>query len=87
LFSFSQGAQGNLDGASNATLDNEFGTHNEEEVIKTIIEKGTIVQGGVRISANELDFVTNFDRALRDKVSRMRAWALEVVTRQSTSTI
>lgn len=34
------GAQGQYDGASNATLDNEFGTHKEEEVIKMILEKG-----------------------------------------------
>jgi len=37
-----QGAQGNLDGASNATLDNEFGTHVDEDVIKQILEKGTL---------------------------------------------
>jgi ribosome maturation protein Sdo1 len=36
------GAQGTLDGASQATLDNEFGTHEEEEVIKLIIEKGGV---------------------------------------------
>jgi ribosome maturation protein Sdo1 len=43
-----QGAQGNLDTASHSTLDNEFGTHAEEEVIKQIIEKGTIQEGDVR---------------------------------------
>jgi hypothetical protein len=32
-----------LDGASHATLENEFGTHNEEEVIKQILEKGSLV--------------------------------------------
>ncbi|KAH8657469.1 shwachman-Bodian-diamond syndrome protein [Tricladium varicosporioides] len=37
-----QGAQGTMDGASNATLDNEFGTHIEDEVIKQILEKGTL---------------------------------------------
>jgi len=36
------GAQGTYDGASNATLDNEFGTHEPEEVIKKILEKGTL---------------------------------------------
>ncbi|RKF57371.1 putative shwachman-bodian-diamond syndrome protein [Golovinomyces cichoracearum] len=36
------GAQGNLDTASTATLENEFGTSVVEDVIKTIIEKGTI---------------------------------------------
>jgi len=39
------GAQGILDGASNATLENEFGTHVDEEVIKQIIEKGTFQEG------------------------------------------
>ncbi|KAK7924909.1 hypothetical protein PG985_006963 [Apiospora marii] len=36
-----QGTQGQLDGASKATLENEFGTSNDEEVIKTILQKGT----------------------------------------------
>jgi len=36
------GAQGEMNGASHSTLDNEFGTHNEEEVIKQILEKGTV---------------------------------------------
>ncbi|KAF4628154.1 hypothetical protein G7Y89_g9994 [Cudoniella acicularis] len=37
-----QGAQGTLNGASHGTLDNEFGTHDDEEVIKMILEKGTL---------------------------------------------
>ncbi|TVY30396.1 SDO1-like protein [Lachnellula hyalina] len=36
------GAQGTMDGASHATLENEFGTHVDEEVIKQILEKGTL---------------------------------------------
>jgi len=36
------GAQGQFDGASHATLDNEFGTHVDEDVIKVILEKGTL---------------------------------------------
>ncbi|POS85011.1 hypothetical protein EPUL_002448 [Erysiphe pulchra] len=36
------GAQGNLDTASTATLENEFGTSVVEEVIKKIIEKGSM---------------------------------------------
>lgn len=43
----SHGAQGTLDGASKATLENEFDTHDEEEIIKQIIEKGTILQTAV----------------------------------------
>jgi ribosome maturation protein Sdo1 len=30
-----------LDAASKASLDNEFGTHVDEDVIKIILEKGT----------------------------------------------
>ncbi|RKF62039.1 SDO1-like protein C21C3.19 [Erysiphe neolycopersici] len=36
------GAQGSLDTASTATLENEFGTSVVEDVIKKIIEKGSI---------------------------------------------
>ncbi len=34
------GAQGQYDSASQGTLENEFGTKNEEECIKVILEKG-----------------------------------------------
>lgn len=34
------GAQGQMDGASKASLENEFGTSNEDEVIKKILEGG-----------------------------------------------
>ncbi|KAG4218090.1 hypothetical protein PC116_g33430 [Phytophthora cactorum] len=37
-----QGAQGQMDGASKATLENEFGISNEDEVIKKILESGTL---------------------------------------------
>jgi len=36
------GAQGPFDTASHAMLDNEFGTHKDEDVIIQILEKGTI---------------------------------------------
>lgn len=35
-----QGAQGTYDAASKASLENEFGTHVDEDVIKQILEKG-----------------------------------------------
>lgn len=41
------GVQGEMNGASNSTLDNEFGTHKEEEVIVQILEKGTIQESKV----------------------------------------
>ncbi|RYP49641.1 hypothetical protein DL768_004683 [Monosporascus sp. mg162] len=37
-----QGNQGQYDGASHATLDNEFGTHTDDEVIKKILEVGNL---------------------------------------------
>ncbi|CZS98329.1 related to RNA binding protein [Rhynchosporium agropyri] len=40
IFVSKQGKQGPLDGASNQTLETEFGTSVEEEVIKQIIAKG-----------------------------------------------
>ena len=36
------GAQGTMDGASNATLENEFGTKNEDECISKILEGGSV---------------------------------------------
>ncbi|PVH97652.1 putative RNA binding protein [Periconia macrospinosa] len=36
------GTQGILDAASNQQLDDEFGTHKEEEVVKAILEKGNV---------------------------------------------
>lgn len=42
------GAQGELDGASNGTLEQEFGSHNEEEVVKQILEKGNVQSHAVR---------------------------------------
>jgi len=47
------GAQGQFDGASKATLENEFGTSNDEEAIKQILEKGTLqeTEGAERSSS------------------------------------
>ncbi|KAL1988322.1 hypothetical protein VTN96DRAFT_10005 [Rasamsonia emersonii] len=36
------GAQGVLDNASKAMLDNEFGTHREEDCIQQILERGEV---------------------------------------------
>lgn len=45
-----QGNQGILDAASNSQLENEFGTHKEEDVVKAILEKGDLQEVDVRIS-------------------------------------
>ena len=44
-----QGSQGILDGASNSILENEFGTRNEEDVVKQILEKGSMQETEVHI--------------------------------------
>lgn len=37
-----QGAQGHLEEASRLALDNEFGTHQEEDVVRKILEGGEV---------------------------------------------
>lgn len=58
----SQGAQGQLDGASKSTLENEFGTKNEDEAIIKILEQGNLQVVEVRIlwSAIAKDNVTDY---------------------------
>ncbi len=41
------GAQGPFDGASKGALESEFGTAVDDEVIKTILEKGTLQESQV----------------------------------------
>ena len=43
------GSQGVLDTASHGTLDDEFGTHKEEDVIEQILEKGTVMEQEVSL--------------------------------------
>jgi ribosome maturation protein Sdo1 len=42
MLTHKHGAQGQMDGASKSALDNEFGTSNEDEVIKIILTKGQV---------------------------------------------
>lgn len=42
MFNCSQGAQGSYDAASKASLENEFGTSVDDEVIKQILQQGSI---------------------------------------------
>jgi ribosome maturation protein Sdo1 len=44
------GAQGNLDRASNALLENEFGTKNTDDVVQLILEKGDVQEVKVRLT-------------------------------------
>lgn len=48
-----------MDGASKSALDNEFGTHNEDEVIKQILTKGSVQTGEVYSPLPVALFVTN----------------------------
>lgn len=52
------GKQGPLDAASKQVLENEFGTHVDDEVIKQILEKGTIQESDVRASHSLLTSIT-----------------------------
>ncbi|KAI4153375.1 MAG: hypothetical protein LQ340_002349 [Diploschistes diacapsis] len=49
------GAQGVLDTASKSTLENEFGTHNDDECMIKILENGSIQETEVRQPASEHD--------------------------------
>jgi ribosome maturation protein Sdo1 len=40
-----------MDAASKSLMENEFGTSREDDVVKLILEKGTIIQSGVCILA------------------------------------
>ncbi len=57
-----QGTQGQHDGASNATLDNEFGTHSDDEVITLILEKGNLQESEVCfLGGNDIPPFTPFE--------------------------
>ena len=53
-----QGTQGIHDAASNGALDSEFGTHKEEEVIKQILEKGTVQETEVSLPPRSPPFLS-----------------------------
>lgn len=47
-----QGNTGILDTASKGSLEDEFGTSKEEDVVKQILEKGHIIETGVSTPAH-----------------------------------
>ena len=49
---YRHGAQNAYDSASKQTLDSEFGTSNEDEVIKQILEKGDVQHTEVKHGPN-----------------------------------
>lgn len=49
LVSHKHGAQGELDTASKSSLENEFGTTNEDDIVKKILEEGQIQTSNVSI--------------------------------------
>lgn len=44
---YRHGNQGILDTASKGSLESEFGTSRDDDVVKQILEKGNIVESGV----------------------------------------
>jgi hypothetical protein len=81
-----------MDGASKATLENEFGTTNDEEAIKQILEKGTLQESEVRISSflsrpsiplhnKKPDTDRSSNSWEREQVPRTTAWVPELHTR------
>lgn len=54
LVSHKHGAQGELDTASKATLENEFGTSNEDEVVKKILQEGQLQTSSVSYYPSQL---------------------------------
>lgn len=56
MLTHKQGAQGQLDGASKASLENEFGTSNEDEVIIKILEQGQLQTVEVSSTSYSLSF-------------------------------
>lgn len=42
MWGIRHGAQGQLDRASKSMLENEFGTKNEEDVVRKILEQGDV---------------------------------------------
>jgi len=52
------GKQGVLNTASNSQLENEFGTKNEDEIVKKILEKGDVQSSEVRFHAHSPSFTS-----------------------------
>jgi len=76
-----------MNAASHSTLDNEFGTHVEEDVIKQIIEKGTIQESQVTIPSrcNIISNANCLPSFQSERAARMTAWEHAPVTELCTS--
>ena len=55
------GAQNAYDSPSKATLENEFGTHNEDECMIKILENGTLQETEVSMMLQRIDYVNRSD--------------------------
>lgn len=53
------GNQGVMDTASKGQLEDEFGTSNEDEVVKQILEKGSIIESGVSSAYHRDEYEPN----------------------------
>jgi hypothetical protein len=79
LVTHKHGAQGQLDTASKASLENEFGTANEDEVIKKILEGGQ--PQSVQVSLPQASIISNFRPWLTWENSRRLVNVAATVTR------
>ena len=84
IFAWRHGAQNAYDGASKQTLDNEFGTSNEDECMIKILEKGDIQETEVGLSPVEREIrmadIVLF-RHQSVKAPRMTVWVLVWLTK------
>ena len=70
-----------MNAASHSTLDNEFGSHVEEDVIKQILEKGTIQESQVCLNSHTIHNDANNDRSSQsEQAPRTTAWDPALVT-------
>lgn len=78
------GAQNAYDGASKATLENEFGTSNEDECMIKILEKGDLQQTEVSLDVQMEMYMRLADEPCTRRVNvrdqRMRLWELARLT-------
>ena len=75
---YRHGAQNAYDSPSKATLENEFGTHNEDECLIKILENGTLqeTEVGRRELPHQLRMIANvFARVDSGRELRTRVWA------------
>jgi hypothetical protein len=64
------GNQGQLDTASKGTLEDEFGTSRDEDVVQQILEKGTVLETEVRLPFNATYLQDNANTCVNQEKGR-----------------